>query len=88
MNNKNIYKTLYWVEVAMALVVSSGIAIALSVWLFRTLSGMNQGYDSIPERIVGAIIIMALIIVWIVANNPYDIIYDAKRRYRYRTHKH
>lgn len=85
---KNICKTLYWIELMTGLIVSSTVTITLNVWLFRTLSGANQGYDSIPERIVSAIIIMALIIVWIVANNPYDIIYDAKRRYRYRTHKH
>ena len=88
MNKKVLYLYLYILEIVTALVASSAVTIALNVGLFRTLSGVNKGYDSIPERMIGAVIIIALIVAWVVGNNPCDIIYNAKRRYRYRTHKH
>ena len=85
---KNICKILYWIELMIGLIVSSTVTIALNVWLFRTLSGLNKGYDSIPERIIGAVIIITLIIAWVVGNNPFDAIYNAKKRYRMRSNNH
>lgn len=86
MNKNTISKALYVLEVVAKLVASSIVTILMNVWAFRTLFGMNSGYDNIAQRIVAAIIIIAATAVWVVGTNPISIIRSAKRHYRNRVH--
>lgn len=84
MNKNTINKALYALEVVIGLVVSSTITVLMNVWAFRTLFSMNSGYDNVAQRIVAAIIIIAVTAAWVVGTNPISIIRSAKRHYRNR----
>lgn len=86
--NKNICKALYILEIITGLVASSTVTILMSVWAFRTLIGITSGYDNMAQRIVAVVIIAAATAAWVIGTNPITIIYNAKKRYRYRTRNH
>ncbi len=84
MNKNTINKTLYVLEVVIGLVASSTITILMNVWAFRTLLSMNSGYDNVAQRIVAAIIIIAVTAAWVIGTNPISVIRNAKEHYRNR----
>lgn len=86
MNKNTINKAFYALEIVMGLVASSTVTILMNVWAFRTLFSINSGYDNMAQRIVAAIIIIAVTAVWVIVTNPISIIRSAKRHYRNRVH--
>lgn len=86
MNKNTINKALYVLEVVIGLVASSTVTILMNVWAFRTLFSVNSGYDNVAQRIVAAIIIIAVTAVWVIGTNPFSIVRSAKRHYRNRVH--
>ena len=86
MKKNTIYKALYIFEIVTGLVASSTVTILMNVWAFRTLFSMNSGYDNVAQRIVAAMIMIAVTTVWAMCTSPVSIVCSAKRRYRNRAH--
>lgn len=86
MKKNTIYKALYILEIVAGLVASSTVTILMNVWMLRTLCGMNSGYDNVAQRIVAAMIMIAVTAVWAIGTSPVSIVCSAKRRYRNRAH--
>lgn len=84
MNKNTMNKGLYVLEIITGLVASSTVTILMNVWAFRTLIGITSGYDNVAQRIVAAIIIIAVTAAWIMGTNPISVIRNAKKHYRNR----
>lgn len=81
---KSIAKALYIAELIVSIIMSMIGARIFPAWMRVVChtEEMNNG-----QRIVALVIILAVWVVWIAATNPISAIYDAKKRYRRRTHR-
>ena len=81
---KSIAKALYAIELIVSVIASIVGAMIFPAWIRLVYHAeMNNG-----QRIVALVIILSVWVVWIAATNPITVIYNAKKRYRYRTRNH
>ena len=82
---KSIAKALYAIELIVSIIMSIIGTIIFPAWIRLVYHAETM---SNSQRIVALAIIICIWVVWIAATNPITVIYNAKKRYRYRTRNH